>query len=179
MGIQPTLRAVLKFVPTSMANTYTQLDIQLVFAVRGRESLIHKNWRNELYRYITGIIQTHKHKVLQINGMPDHIHIFIGYNPTQLLPKLVEEIKTSSNQFIKQNRFTKSPFSWQNGYGAFSYGRSQRQDVIRYIEQQEVHHQKRSFQQEYLLMLQRFEVDYNEAYLFEFQEVYTWEDVDL
>lgn len=114
-----------------MANTYTQLDIHLVFAVKSRESLIEKSWKDELYRYITGIVQNHKHKLLAINGMPDHIHIFIGYNPTHLLPKLVEEIKTSSNKHINSNRLSRFPFSWQEGNGAFSYGRSQRADVIR------------------------------------------------
>ncbi|MBN8825779.1 MULTISPECIES: IS200/IS605 family transposase [unclassified Spirosoma] len=153
-----------------MANTYTQLDIQLVFAVKGRESLIEKSWKEELYRYITSIVQNHNHKLLAINGMPDHIHIFIGYNPAQLLPKLVEEIKTSSNKHINTNRLSRFPFSWQAGYGAFSYSRSQRADVIRYIDRQEEHHRRKSFGDEYRLMLQKFEVDYKEAYLFEFLE---------
>ncbi|MEZ0483529.1 IS200/IS605 family transposase [Fibrella aquatica] len=158
-----------------MANTYTQLEIQLVFAVKGRESLIQKIWRDDLYRYITGVIQSNQHKVLQINGMPDHIHIFTGYNPTQLIPKLVEEIKTSSNRYVKENRLSRFPFSWQAGYGAFSYGRSQRQDVIRYIENQELHHKKRTFQEEYLLLLQKFEVAYDDKYLFDFTNIGSWE----
>lgn len=153
-----------------MANTYTQLDIQLVFAVKGRESLIEKSWKEELYRYITSIVQNHNHKLLAINGILDHIHIFIGNNPAQLPPKLVEEIKTSSNKHINTILLSRFPFSWQAGYGAFSYGRSQRADVIRYIERQEEHHRRRSFGDEYRLMLQKFEVDYKEAYLFEFLE---------
>jgi putative transposase len=158
-----------------MANTYTQLDIQLVFAVKGREALIHKSWREELFRYITGVVQDNGHKLLQINGMPDHLHIFIGYNPAkQLIPKLVEEIKTSSNQYIRQKQLSKLPFSWQTGYGAFSYGRSQRDDVVRYIQRQEEHHRQRSFQQEYLLMLQKFEIEYKDKYLFDFQDIHSW-----
>lgn len=159
-----------------MANTYTQLDIQLVFAVKGRESLIHKSWRDKLFSYITGVVQQNKHKLLQINGMPDHVHIFIGYNPTQLIPKLVEEIKTASNHFVRENRLCKHPFSWQQGYGAFSYGRSQRDDVIRYIERQEEHHRGRSFRQEYMLMLRKFEIEYKDEYLFDFQDVHGWDD---
>jgi len=157
-----------------MADTYTQLDIQLVFAIKGRESLIHRSWKEELYKYITGIVQNNKHKMLKINGMPDHVHIFIGYHPTQLIPKLVEEIKTSSNAFIKQRGFTKYKFSWQQGYGAFSYSRSHRDAVIRYIENQEQHHRKKSFREEYVEFLQKFEVDYKEKYLFDFQEIYSW-----
>lgn len=157
-----------------MANTYTQLDIQLVFAVKGRQSLIGKSWKEELYRYITGIVQNHRHKMLQINGMPDHVHIFIGYDPNQLIPKLVEEIKTSSNDFIKKKRLTPYAFSWQEGYGAFSYGRSQRGNVIKYLENQEVHHRKKAFREEYLEMLQKFEIDYKEEYLFDFLEVHSW-----
>jgi len=157
-----------------MANTYTQLDVQLVFAVKGRESLIHKSWKEELYKYITGIVQNHKHKMLRINGMPDHVHIHIGYNPNQLVPKLVEEIKTSSNSFIKEKRFTPYQFSWQLGYGAFSYGRSQRDVVIRYIDNQEEHHRQKTFREEYIDMLRKFEVEYKDEYLFDFLDVYEW-----
>ncbi|MBO0934837.1 IS200/IS605 family transposase [Fibrella aquatilis] len=157
-----------------MANTYTQLDIHLVFAVKGRESLIHKRWREDLYQYVTGIVQTHKHKMLQIGGMADHIHIFLGYNPTQLLPELVKEIKTSSNQYIRERGYAKSAFSWQVGYGAFSHGRSERQTVIQYIQNQEAHHSKRTFRQEYVLMLQKFDIDYKDEYLFDFQDMTGW-----
>ena len=158
-----------------MANTYTQLDIQLIFAVKGRESLIHKSWKEDLYRYITGIVQNHKHKMLRINGMPDHLHIFIGYHPAQSLSKLVEEVKTSSNRFIKEQRLSPYRFSWQEGYGAFSYSRSHREAVIEYIEKQQEHHRKKSFREEYLEFLHKFEVEYKDEYLFDFQEVYTWE----
>jgi putative transposase len=151
-----------------VGNTYTQIDIQLVFAVQGRRSLIQKTWKNELYQYITGIVQNHKHKMLQINGMPDHIHIFIGYNPNHRIPDLVEEIKTSSNKYIKEMGWCPQQFNWQSGYGAFSYNKSQRSMIINYIENQEAHHQKKSFQTEYMELLEEFEVAYREEYLFEF-----------
>jgi len=157
-----------------MANTYTQLDIQLVFAVKGRQSLIQKSWKDELYRYITGIVQNHGHKMLRINGMPDHLHIYLGYHPTQLIPDLVEEIKTSSNSYIKQKHFCQFKFSWQTGYGAFSYGRSQRDAVIKYVDNQEHHHRKKAFREEYLEMLRKFEVQYQEEYLFDFLDVCSW-----
>jgi REP element-mobilizing transposase RayT len=157
-----------------MANTYTQLDVQLVFAVKGRQSLINKAWKDELYKYITGIVQNNKHKMLRINGMPDHVHIFIGYNPNQLIPDLVEEIKTSTNGFIKMKKFCPYAFSWQNGYGAFSYGRSQRNAVINYIEGQEEHHKRKTFRDEYIEMLKKFEIDYKVEYLFDFLDVDSW-----
>jgi REP element-mobilizing transposase RayT len=154
-----------------MANTYTQIDIHLVFAVKGRQSLISTAWKENLYKYITGVIQNHKHKMLQINGMPDHIHIFIGYNPAHPLPNLVEEIKTSSNKYINEKHLTPFKFAWQEGYGAFSYSKSQREIVIKYISNQEKHHQKKTFKVEYLEILQKFEVDYREEYLFDFLDL--------
>ena len=157
-----------------MANTYTQLHIQLVFAVKGRASLIHKSWKDELFKYITGIVENHHHKMLKINGMPDHIHIFIGYDPRQSISSLVETIKTDSNHFIKRQGFCPQKFNWQEGYGAFSYARSQVDAVVKYVSNQEKHHQKKTFQEEYLMMLQKFEVDYKKEYLFDFLEVHSW-----
>jgi len=154
-----------------MANTYTQIDLHLVFAVKNRQSLINVVWKEDLYKYITSIVQNYKHKMLQINGMPDHIHIFIGYHPAHPLPNLVEEIKTSSNKFIKDKGLTPFKFAWQEGYGAFSYSKSQRTIVIDYIKNQETHHQKKTFKVEYLEMLQKFDVDYNENYLFDFLDL--------
>lgn len=152
-----------------MANTYTQLYIQIVFAVKGRESLILRAWKDELYAYIGGIIKQHGSKPLAINGMSDHIHIFIGYGPSVSLSDLVEEIKTSSNKFLKQ-QFTHRNFSWQRGYGAFSYSRSHIDAVIKYINKQEEHHCKRTFKEEYLKMLSDFDIEYKEQYVFEFLE---------
>ncbi len=153
-----------------MANTYTQLYIHLVFAVKNRESLIQKEWKDRLERYITGIVQTNKHKLLAIGSMPDHIHILVGYNLNQLISDLVEDIKTSSNQWIKENGLTKFKFEWQKGYGAFSHSRSQLEPVIKYILSQEEHHKKNSFKTEYLEMLKKNEVEYKEEYLFDFIE---------
>lgn len=151
-----------------MANTYTQLYIHLVFAVKNRDSLIKKEWKNELEKYITGIVQENKHKLLAIGSMPDHIHILIGYNVNQLIPDLVENIKTSSNQWIKTNGLTKFKFEWQKGYGGFSHSRSQLDQVVKYILSQEEHHKKSSFRTEYLEMLNRNEVEYKEEYVFDF-----------
>ncbi|REA62085.1 IS200/IS605 family transposase [Dyadobacter luteus] len=157
-----------------MANTYSQLYIQLVFAVQGRESLVRKIWKDELYSYIGGIIINNQCKPLAINGMPDHIHIFIGYNPTVSLPGLVEEIKTSSNKFLKA-KYKTSVFNWQRGYSAFSYSRSHVDAVIKYIMNQESHHQKHTFKEEYLKMLTDFEIEYNDNYLFDFQTISNWD----
>ncbi len=151
-----------------MANTYTQCYFHLIFAAKNREALIEKTWKNELEMYITGIVQNHKHKMLAINAMPEHIHIFIGYNVNQLIPKLVENIKTSSNAWIKEKGFSKFKFDWQKGYGAFTHPRSHLDTVIKYIQNQEIHHRRQSFKEEYLKILRDNEVVYNDAYLFEF-----------
>ena len=149
-----------------MANTYTQIHIQAVFAVRNRQSLIQNAWKNELYKYITGIIQNYGHKVLQINGMPDHIHILIGMRPNQSISELLQQIKKSSTDWINENNFLKQGFSWQSGYGAFSYTKSQIPTIIKYIQKQEEHHKKKSFQEEYLGSLNEYEIEYDERYIF-------------
>lgn len=146
--------------------TYTQIHIQLIFAVKHRDALIRTNFKEEIYKYISGIIQNHNHKVLAINGMPDHIHILIGMRPNEALSKLVNEIKSSSSKFINEKRFLPVRFEWQKGYGAFSYGKSQIDNVVKYIANQEKHHQKKSFKDEYLEFLKIFEIDYNEEYIF-------------
>jgi putative transposase len=150
-----------------MANTYTQIHLHIVFAVKGRQSLIQPTFKNELYKYISGIIENHEHKLLAINGMPDHIHILIGYRPSQSLPELLQDIKGDSSKWINSKDFVKGRFEWQSGYGAFSYSKSQLKDVINYIENQEKHHRKKTFHEEYVEMLQKFEVDFNQEYLFE------------
>ena len=154
----------------TMANTYTQCYFHLVFAVKNRESLIMKSWKDELEKYITGIIQNHNHKLLAIGSMPDHIHIFIGYNVNQLIPDLVEEIKTSSNAWIKQQSFSKYKFDWQKGYGAFTHSRSKINQVVKYIENQERHHIEKTFKQEYLEILVKNDIDFKNEYLFDFFE---------
>ena len=153
-----------------MPNTYTQLYIQLVFAVKYRQALIHSSWKHELYRYITGIVQNKGSKMLSINGMPDHIHIFIGYNPKVLIPDLVKDIKLASNEWINTNHPLSAKFAWQEGYGAFSYIRSQIHDVCTYIENQELHHAKKTFKEEYISFLKAFEINYEDKYLFDFFE---------
>lgn len=153
-----------------MANTYTQCYFHLVFAVKYRQALIVKSWKNELEKYITGIIQNNRHKLLAIGSMPDHIHIFIGYNVNQLIPDLVEEIKTSSDNWIKLQGFSKFKFEWQKGYGAFTHSRSQINQVVRYIENQESHHQKKSFKEEYTGILVKNGVEFKDEYMFEFFE---------
>jgi putative transposase len=149
-----------------LANTYIQIHIQAVFAVQNRESLIQNEFKNELYKYITGIIINNKHKLLIINGMPDHIHILFGMRPVQSLSELMQDIKGSSSKWINDNNLTKTKFSWQEGYGAFSYSKSQLPKVIKYIENQEEHHKKRSFLEEYKEFLTAFEIDYDERYIF-------------
>ena len=149
-----------------MANTYTQIHIQFVFAVKYRNGLIHPSYKEELYKYISGIIKENNHKLLAINGMPDHIHIFIGMRPTQSISDLLQDIKGSSSKWINEKKFLKVKFEWQEGYGAFSYSKSHVNNVINYIQNQENHHKKESFIDEYLRFLELFEVDYDERYIF-------------
>ncbi len=153
-----------------MANTYTQLYIHLVFAVKNRNALVKKEWKDDLEKYITGIIQNHKHKLLAIGTMPDHIHIFVGYNVNQLMPDLVENIKTSSNDWVKVNKLSKFKFEWQKGYGAFSHSRSQLDTVVKYILNQEQHHKKQSFKSECMEMLRKNEIAFKDEYVFDFFE---------
>ena len=148
-----------------MANTYTQLYIQTVFAVQNRESLIHSEWKDELYKYITGIVQNNKHKLIAINGMSNHIHVFIGYKPHQLLPDLLQDIKGSSSGWINKRGFVKGKFRWQESYGAFSYSHSQIDRVVKYIKTQEQHHKNKTFREEYIEFLNDFSIDYNERYI--------------
>jgi REP element-mobilizing transposase RayT len=149
-----------------MANTYTQLHIQLVFAVKFRDALIQKAWQPRLHQYITGIFQKNEHKMLQLNSMPDHIHIFIGLRPDQSISALVQNVKSESSKWIKDNRFCKSAFAWQEGFGAFSYSKSHVDRVIRYIQNQEAHHKRETFLDEYRRLLKAFEIDYDERYIF-------------
>ncbi len=149
-----------------MSNTYTQLYIQVVFAVKYRRCLIANEWKDELYKYMTGIIQMHDHKVIAINGMLDHIHIFIGMKPAQSLSQLLQYIKGSSAKWINEKELIQSKFEWQSGFGAFSYSRSQLSRVATYIENQEQHHKGKSMLTEYREFLKKFEINYNDAYIF-------------
>jgi len=152
------------------AGTFSQIYIQVVFAVKGRNNLIHTQWEEDVYKYITGIVQNKGQKMLAINGMPDHIHFLIGMKPSCCLSDLVREIKKSSNSYIKEKNFVKSKFEWQSGFGAFSYSRSALDNVIAYINRQKKHHKKQAFKEEYISFLQKFQVDYKDEYLFEWIE---------
>ena len=151
-------------------STYSQIYIQTIFAVKGRDSLIQPEWEEKLYKYITGIVQNKKQKMLAINGIPNHIHFLIGMKPSCCLSDLVREIKKSSNEFVNENKLSKFNFSWQEGFGAFSYSHSQLNDVIAYIMKQKEHHKKRTFKDEYMEFLNHFKVEYEERYLFEWYE---------
>jgi len=153
-----------------MANVYSQLYIQLVFAVKGRNSLIKKEFRERVEKYITGIVNEKGHKPLAIYCMPDHTHLLIGLKPDLNLSDLVRDIKTGSNKFIKDKNLSKYKFEWQVGYGAFSYSKSALNNVIEYILNQPKHHKKRTFKEEYIGFLKKFEIEYNEKYLFEWIE---------
>ncbi len=150
-----------------MANAYTQIYIQVVFAVAGRQKLIKKEYKEELQKYITGIIRNKNQKVLAINCMPDHLHIFMGLKPTVVVSDLVRDIKNNSTNFINKNRWIRGRFNWQKGFGAFSYGHSQVDTIIKYIQNQENHHARKAFREEYLALLKKFNIEYNEKYVFD------------
>ena len=149
-----------------MANTYSQIYIQIVFAVEGRQNLIDPSHNNDLQKYITGIVTKQRHKLIAVNNMPDHVHVLIGQRPDAALSDLVGDIKSGSTNFINRQRWVKGRFNWQEGFGAFSYSRSQLDTVIRYVRNQQKHHQRHSFRDEYLKLLNRFEVPYDERYVF-------------
>lgn len=153
-----------------MVGTFSQIYIQVVFAVKGRESLIHQSWEEELYKYISGIVKNKEQKMIAINGMPDHIHFLIGMKPSCCLSDLVREIKKSSNKFINEKKFSKFKFQWQEGYGAFSYSHSALDSVIAYINKQKEHHRKQTFKEEYKDFLIKFQIAHNDEYLFEWIE---------
>jgi len=147
-------------------STFSQIYIHIVFAVKGRYSLIQSSWEGELFKYITGIVSNKGQKLIAINGVPDHIHILIGLKPACRLSDLVREIKKSSNSFVKEKRFTNYKFEWQEGYGAFSYSHSALDNVIAYINNQKEHHRKSTFKEEYMQFLKKFQVEYKDEYLF-------------
>ena len=149
-----------------MPYTYTQLHVHYVFAVKGRQKLIQENIRIALEKYITGIIQEYRRKLLAIYCMPDHSHVFLGLQPNQSVSDLARLMKTNSSKWLNSQKKLRIKFSWQKGFGAFSYAKSQKDQVIRYILNQPLHHQKKTFQEEYLDFLRKFEVDYDEKYVF-------------
>lgn len=153
-----------------MAGTFYQIYIQFVFAVHGRESLLNKTWRDEEFKYMSGIIKGKNQKSIIVNGVSDHVHVLVGLRPSVRICDLVRDIKNNSSRFINEKKFLPGKFEWQDGYGAFSYSRSQIDNVYKYIETQEAHHRKRTFKEEYLDLLKKFEVEYNEKYLFKWIE---------
>jgi putative transposase len=150
-----------------MANTFTQIYIQIVFAVKGRQNLIASSRREELHKYITGIVQNRDQKMLSIFAMPDHIHILVGLKASVSISDLVRDIKTGSSKYINDNKWVMGKFNWQEGFGAFSYSKSHIDNVVKYIINQEEHHKAKSFKEEYIEFLEKFDIEYDEKYLFE------------
>lgn len=153
-----------------MANTFSQIYLQFVFAVKNRQSLVPKQHKEELHKYITGLVHNRKAKLLAIHCMPDHIHIFTGLKPVISISDFVKEVKVESNEFINSNGWIGEKFAWQEGYGVFSYSHSHIDNVVKYILNQEEHHRKKTFKQEYLEFLKKFEIPFEEKYLFDFIE---------
>lgn len=153
-----------------MGNTYTQIYVQIVFAVKGRQNLISKENREELHKYITGIVSNRKQKLFAVFAMPDHVHILISMSPTISVSDLVRDIKAGSSKFINDKGWINGKFSWQEGYGAFSYSKSSVDLVVKYILKQEEHHRSKSFKEEYLDFLSKFDIEYDPQYLFEWIE---------
>lgn len=150
-----------------MAGTFSQIYIQVVFAVKGRENLLQKSWRDEVFKYISGIIKEKGQKPIIVNGVEDHVHLFIGLKPSMCLSDLVRDIKNNTTNFINDKKLTKKKFFWQEGFGAFSYSHSHIDNVYKYILNQEAHHRKQTFKAEYLEYLEKFEIEHDEKYLFE------------
>ena len=150
-----------------MSGTFSQIYIQTVFAVKGRENVLDKKWREEVFRYMAGIIKNKGQKSIIVNGVSDHVHVFVGLKPAMSVSDLIRDVKNNSSRFINENKFVKGKFSWQEGHGSFSYSHSQIEDVYNYILNQEEHHKKKTFREEYLKFLKDFNVDYVEKYLFE------------
>lgn len=153
-----------------MAGTYSQIYIQIVFAVNGRENLLQKPWRNEVFKYIAGIVKGKNQKSIIVNGVANHVHLFVGLKPSISVSDLVRDIKNNSSNFINEQKFVRGRFSWQEGFGSFSYSHSQIEQVYQYILSQEEHHKKKSFREEYLDFLKKFDVEYDEKYLFEWND---------
>jgi REP element-mobilizing transposase RayT len=144
---------------------YTQILIHFVFSVKNRESVLKKDWRDRLYKYMIAIIQSGKHKALSIGGTDDHVHILVGFHPTQTIASLMLELKRDSSKWVNENNFLDKKFAWQSSYGAFSYSKSQIEQVVQYIHNQEEHHKTVSFEEEFKILLDKYEIEYNKKYL--------------
>nr|WP_320119558.1 IS200/IS605 family transposase [uncultured Marinifilum sp.] len=153
-----------------MANTYSQINIHAIFSVKGRENILKESFRQELFKYISGILKNNKQYTLAVNGHFDHVHVFFELNPATAVSDVLRVVKTNSSKWINQNKYVRGKFEWQVGYGAFSYSRSQRSSVIQYIMRQEEHHRVETFKEEYLELLEKFEIPFDNEYVFEFFE---------
>lgn len=153
-----------------MANTYSQIYIHAVFAVKGRANLISNKFKDELYKYICGIVTNNKEKVYAINGMPDHLHVLLSIKPNCLLSDLIRDIKRDSSKWINEKKFVAGKFQWQEGFGSFSVSQSQLDKVIGYIDNQENHHKEKSFKEEYIEFLKSYKIEYDDKYVFEWIE---------
>jgi len=153
-----------------MVGTFSQIYIQVVFAVNGRENLLQKPWRDDVFKYIAGIVKSKNQKSIIVNGVGNHVHLLIGLKPSMLLSDLIRDIKNNSTNFINENKFVRGKFSWQNGFGSFSYSHSQLDQVYQYILNQEEHHRNKSFKEEYIGFLKKYEIEFDEKYLFEWNE---------
>lgn len=152
-----------------MANTYTQINIHAIFSVKGHENIITK-FQEELFKYISGILKNNNQFPLAVNGHKDHVHVFFELHPTMALSDIIRTVKSNASKWINELKFVKGKFSWQEGYGAFSYSKSQRDSVIKYIMQQELHHRKKTFREEYLELLKNFEIEFDDHYIFDFYD---------
>jgi putative transposase len=153
-----------------MANTYSQINIHVVFSVKHRENIITKNFSDDLFKYISGILKNDGHYSLAVNGHKDHVHIFFELNPKSAPADVVRIVKTNSSKWINENKFVAGKFNWQEGYGVFSHSHSQQNEVIKYIMNQEKHHKQKTFREEYLGLLEKYEIDFDDHYIFEFYE---------
>jgi REP element-mobilizing transposase RayT len=153
-----------------MAGTFSQIYIQYVFAVKGRENLLNRGWRQEVFRYMSGIIKNKQQKPIIVNGVSDHVHLFVGLKPSMAISDLIRDVKNNSSKFINERGFVPGKFSWQEGYGAFSYSQNQIDRVYQYILNQEDHHRKTTFKDEYNDLLNEFKVSYDDSYLFDWIE---------
>jgi putative transposase len=153
-----------------MANTYTQIYVQVIFAIKGRQNLLRRENREELHKYITGIVRNNKQKLIRINSVQDHVHILLGIKPDIALSDLVRDIKANSSRFINEKRWVRGRFNWQEGFGAFSYSHSHLDRVMKYIDKQDEHHRRKTFREEYIGLLEKFQVEYDQRYVFEWIE---------
>ncbi|RYF25529.1 MAG: IS200/IS605 family transposase [Flavobacteriales bacterium] len=154
-----------------MAGTFSQIYIQYVFAVKGRQNLLQKPWREEVFKYMAGIIKEKGQKAIIVNGVADHVHVFVGLKPAMNISDLIRDVKNNSSKFINDQGWLKGKFSWQEGYGAFSYAHSQIENVYQYITNQEEHHRTKTFKEEYLEFLKKFEIEHDEKYLFDWMDL--------